>query len=114
MARASGGRGGPVQIAVAPVLMLEDLGQVTASLWALGQGEAGLQQEGHLAEKELRESPREIPRGLTAEGARPDSCRREARKPVRQHRGRQRSQGAAEKQAWALLASPPTRPADSC
>lgn len=103
MARASGGRPG-----VVPAPMLGDLSQITASLWALGQLGHGLWQEDDPADKKVQESPRETPRGVPAGGARPDSCRQEPGSQAGLRGGRRRSEGAADKEAWALPASPPT------
>lgn len=59
MARASGGRGGPLCVVVP--LMLGDPGPVTSPLWASRRG-ARLWLVGH-PEKKLQESPRETLRG---------------------------------------------------
>ena len=61
MARASGGCGRPTHTAVVPALMLDDLGQVAAPLWALDQLDPGLWQEGHLTEKKCQETLQEHP-----------------------------------------------------
>lgn len=88
----------------AVLLMLGDRGH-RPSLGRRTPG-AGLWLEGRPEELQER---RGDPEGPAAEGAGPDSYRQEARKPGRQPRGgRQRSQGAAEKHAQALPASPPT------